>query len=432
MSAGAVAWAAHAFVALAMPAWHPFWSAPEAPLPADGEASGQLAAAGAGLLASWSGVTGETRLHNARSGHPPDIVDHDYAASYGKLAYRSAFPFDLPIDLATSAGDDGAVVAIDSNADGPAGSGRSPTGTSRTPAARDPAGSWPATGCRRRRDRPSCRRWSWSSVMRRSDQRRPAGRPDPPSGRRRSDGVDLDDRIEMTADDRTGLLSLVAGDRTVAIRPLAGYDRTGWADTTASRVNLVHDRARHPYVEEAAASSRRRIVAAAILAVAAAVDAAVALDGIRLERATEDEAEIAWSRGVAAVSFARRAPATGVVGGWTVRGPALRVVRVALDGSSLAGETISSVDGLLELDRPGMVAVGRIDGGVEATLEAGIRLDPGWAGGGLVRLSARHGAGPFEPLPSLSEPGAVPGAVVRRLARRAGTRLVTIRIERDR
>ncbi|HEV7810849.1 MAG TPA: DUF2264 domain-containing protein, partial [Candidatus Limnocylindrales bacterium] len=88
VSAGASAWAAHAFLALAMPETHPFWAAPTGSLPASSGQSGFLASADADILAAWSGATGETRLYNARIGHPADIADHDYAATYGKLVYR--------------------------------------------------------------------------------------------------------------------------------------------------------------------------------------------------------------------------------------------------------------------------------------------------------------------------------------------------------
>jgi hypothetical protein len=62
------------------------------------------------LLAARS--TADTVLHNARTGHPADIADHDYAATYGKLAYRSAFPFDVAVIPGASAGSDDALVAI--------------------------------------------------------------------------------------------------------------------------------------------------------------------------------------------------------------------------------------------------------------------------------------------------------------------------------
>ena len=108
VSAGAVAWAAHALVGLGLPADHPFWAAPESSTEARRRA-GTLAASRAGLLLAWR--DGETAIHNARSGHPADIPGHDYAATYGKLAYRSGHPFDLPVRADATAGSDDALVA---------------------------------------------------------------------------------------------------------------------------------------------------------------------------------------------------------------------------------------------------------------------------------------------------------------------------------
>ena len=67
------------------------------------------------------------------------------------------------------------------------------------------------------------------------------------------------------------------------------------------------------------------------------------------------------------------------------------------DGSAFAGERIASIDGVLTLVRPGIVAVSQDGGAVEATVAAGIRLDPAWAGDGLARIRVRDGSGPFGP-----------------------------------
>ena len=84
---------------------------------------------------------------------------------------------------------------------------------------------------------------------------------------------------------------------------------------------------------------------------------------------------------------------------------------------------------MFALERPGMASVARHDGAVEATVKSGIRLDAAWAGGVLSRLSVRRGVGAFVAVADLDEPGIAPGALVRRLARSAGTRLVTIRFD---
>jgi hypothetical protein len=83
----------------------------------------------------------------------------------------------------------------------------------------------------------------------------------------------------------------------------------------------------------------------------------------------------------------------------------------------------------MTLARPGIVAVRRGEGWVEATAAAGVRLDEAWAGADLDRISVCDGAGALGPPIPLAEPGVAPDALVRGQARRLGTRLVTIRFE---
>jgi hypothetical protein len=438
---GAAAWAAHAFVALAMPARHPFWSAAEAPLPADGGAEGALAARGAGLVVSWTGATGETRLHNARSGHPPDIAGHDYAATYGKLAYRSAFPLDVPVASGTSAGDDDAVVAVGAGGSrdrwlahrnetdsGSAGPGwilaryRLPTMPRPTPIVTAVLilgeGEIRINAVRPGRGTPIRLREGGASL-----------------------GLARGEPVETVDGDASLTLSVGDGRHVVGIRALAGYERVACAETTADRVNLVHDRAMHVYAEESAPSAKRRIVVAAHVtgsfrsgaadrAERAGRDRALdLLDAIEVTAITATSAEVRAPGLIAAISLAARPPTTVVIGGTTVRGPALRIVRAATDGSAFGGELLTAVDGMFALERPGIAWVVRVGGGVEATVESGIRLAEAWAGGAFSRLSVRRGAGPFVPVATLVQPGVAPAALVRRLARSAGTRLVTIRFD---
>jgi hypothetical protein len=427
VSAGASAWAAHAFVALGMGADHPFWAEPEAGLPSDAGPGGSLASAGAGLLASWSSSTGETRLHNARSGHPPDIADHDYAASYGKLTYRSAFPFDLPVHLATSAAADSALVAAGSRPDRFAHRNESRSG-----------GAGPGW-IRSTYDLPTEPPTRVTTVVLVDDAleiRVSRVRPAAPVRIREGSavlGVDEGTAVEVRTDDEHGMIALSGRRGVVAVRRLVGHGRSGCDETSTTRVNLVHDRACHPWVEEPVESVRTRIVAAATLAIAdsgSSADAATAsLREIRVDVGDEDEAVVTWPGAVAAISFEARPPNVVLIAGRTVRGPGLRIVRTTADGSSVAGERIESVDGMFALDRPGIVAVSREGPAVQATLETGLRLDPAWAGPGLRRLSVRTGAGPFAPVALLERSGIVPDALVRRLARGAGTRLITIRLD---
>jgi hypothetical protein len=423
VSAGASAWAGHAFVALALAPDHAFWTAAEAPLASDGPASGMLASASAGILATWGGATGETRLLNARIGHPADIVDHDYAATYGKLAYRSAFPFDLPTDHAGRPGADGALVAVDplgavahrnESTAGSAGPGwivsryRLPT----TPAPTD------VTTVILVVDR----------VEIRVSHVRSTG---PVEIREAPATLGIDDRTaEFRLSEHDGCLAVADGGRTIAIRPLLGYRASGWGGTSATLANLVHDRSCHPYVAEGRPTSGPRLLAAAILAVAADVDPVAALSGIAVTSVGPDAVEVRWAGGGAAVALGRRTPNRATVAGITARGPRLRVLRVADGGRAIAGESIASIDGVARFDRPGAVGITRTDDAIDVTTTAGFTLDPAWAGRDAVTLLTRRGAGPWHTIESLEEPGVVPDALVRRVARRHGTRLVDLRLER--
>jgi hypothetical protein len=427
VSPGSVAWAAHAFITLAMPPDHPFWAAPELALPADDGASGELAAAGAGLLATWSGTTGETHLYNAWSGHPADIPDHDYSAGYGKLAYHSAFPFDLPIEAGAAPGADSAIVALEPD-------GNMWRVAHRNETLRGSAGpGWiRSTYLLPTRSGPT--RLTTvvlliEGVEVRVSAVHPAG-----SLRLREGGaalgLDGGQRVRIELGDGGGLILIGDGGRTVGIRALIGHDAAGSEETTPERANLVQERACHPYVEESSPSDRERVVASASIATARDGDLRGTLEAIDA-RVEGDDVTVTWPSGSAIVSFGRRPPATRPVAGWTIRGSALRVVRASLDGSSFAGEMIATIDGAVRLDRPGTLAIKRHETDVDVTVASGFRLDAAWAGPDLVDLGVRHGAGPFEPLGRLTEHGRVPDALVRRLKRRLGTRLVTLRLGRE-
>lgn len=438
---GAVAWAAHAFLALAMPPSHPFWAAPEAPLPADRGPSGQLAAARAGWLVSWTPATGETRIHNARTGHPADIADHDYAATYGKLVYRSAFPADVPIGTTASPGADDAVTAI------AGGGGPQPVATSagqpgrahRNESLAGSAGPGWILSRYRLPTRPAAAHVTTVVlVLDGAEVRVSLVRPGPGTSIAVREGAaslggEPGDRIEVIGAAELGLgpAAAIRGERgTVAIKALAGYDRAGCEGTSASLVNLVHARAAHPFVEESAASTRPRLLASVALATLDPSPDLALLAAVDVRLTARDVAEIRMPGAVAVVAVGTRAPACVDVGSWIVRGPGIRVVQAAIDGTSLRGERIASIDGVLALSRPGIVAVERVATGVDVSVGSGVRLDAGWAGSGLVDVAVRRGAGPFESVGRLDEPGVVPDRLVRRLARRAGTGLVTLRLER--
>jgi hypothetical protein len=69
----------------------------------------------------------------------------------------------------------------------------------------------------------------------------------------------------------------------------------------------------------------------------------------------------------------------------TLQGPAVRVGIVEDGAARIAGEEISAVDGVVELARPGPIAVARDGAAVEVTAAAGFRLDDAWAAAPLRR-----------------------------------------------
>ncbi|MEA2519071.1 MAG: hypothetical protein QOF49_1151 [Chloroflexota bacterium] len=463
VTSGAVAWAAHAFVALAMPATHPFWSAPEAPLPADLSAGGSIAAGRAGLLTTWT-ARGDTRLHNARSGHPADIPGHDYSATYGKLAYRSAFPCDVPVPGGSSAGADDAVVALDIEPrDRPPHAVRGDRSGHRAETASGSAGpGWILA--RYRLEATAASVTVRTAVLVLDDAEIRISLVSPAAGRRvrmREGSAVLGgtagDRVELGRFAGGAVLSHVQRG-TVGCRILLGYDVVGCAESTG-RANLVHDESSLVVAEESVGSSERRLVATASVAWAGASaspvdramdgvadrtadggdegddedasralsDATGVLEAISLRQGSSTAVEVVAPRIAAAIFLGSRPPFTVSLGGHQFHGPGLRLVRAAPDGSSFAGERISSVDGAFRLDRPGVVSVRRGDA-VEATVSSGIRIERAWAGSGMTHLSIRRGANRQTPVGILDEPGVVPDALVRRLVRAGGTSLVELRL----
>ncbi|HET8785742.1 MAG TPA: DUF2264 domain-containing protein, partial [Candidatus Limnocylindrales bacterium] len=258
VSAGASAWAAHALVALALPADHPFWRATVDRR--TWEPPPFVAAAAAGLLAARSRVT---VLHNARAGHPADIPGHDYAAAYGKLAYRSAFPFDVPVVRGWSAGSDDTLVAFDDDVDADA------RAAHRNESAGGTAGpGWITTRYLLPTSRPTPVRTvvvliggvevrvhavSAGSRIRLRDGGAALG-------------VDGDDALTIETDDGARIATAVGAGRVVAIRALLGFDDVGASTAGDGRMNLVHDRSAHPWVQELVASAAPRVVASATVA----------------------------------------------------------------------------------------------------------------------------------------------------------------------
>ena len=440
VTAGAAAWAAHALLALAMPATHAFWSAPEATLPADRGVPGGLPAGRAGLLVSWT-ADGDTRLHNARSGHPADIVDHDYAATYGKLVYRSAFPCDVPTAAGAGAGSDDAVTAMV-----PAtGRGDARTGAVRIVhrAETDAGSAGPGWIVARYGLATGGRGLAVTTVvivLGATEVRVSLVGGSAAPIRIRDGGPVLDGvPVEIVGARSVGCVLRSADGGLVGTRSPLGGSVVRMIDADPDRTNLLHGPAPHLAVEEIEASSRRRLVgsihasrapfvagredpskrASALTTLLTAIDV-VPIDATRVS--------VTAPGLVAVVDLGARPGSLLELAGHTVRGPGLTIVRAASDASSFGGERIAEIDGVVALDRPGVLAIERAVDGVDLTTAGGVHVDPAWAGRALHVVAVRRGAGPFEHVTTLDEPGVVPDGLVRRLARACGTHLVDLRL----
>jgi hypothetical protein len=425
VSAGASAWAAHALVALGLPAGDRFWAAPDPS--SDWRPPDDVAAAAAGLSLTrrWSGTT----LHNARTGHPADIADHDYAATYGKLAYRSAFPFDVPVGPSATAGSDDALIAIDGEG-AIAHRNESRSGTAGP--------GWITSRYDLPARRPTRVR---SAVVIVADVEIRLHDVRPGTAIRLRDGgaalgLDGDDAPVVSIDSPSASAAISGDGRHVAIRGLLGFDRAGVAEPGGGRMNLVHDRSWHPWVEESAPSTRRRLVASAMVALAAGSGgvrggAGARLGALAARRIGETLIRVSVGAGLpateVAVDLGPRPPTELEIARHVVRGPGLRVVAAASDGSSFRGESVAAIDGVATLVRPGPLALVQDGDVVVATVAGGISVDPDWAGGRLTIVRLRDDVNALGEAIRLDEPGVVPDRLVRVLARRLGTRRVTLR-----
>ncbi|MYS24225.1 hypothetical protein GA0115240_16151 [Streptomyces sp. DvalAA-14] len=107
-------WALKAFLPLALPAAHPFWTAEETALPADLPAALAQPEAGAVLMRSGGDVT-------MLSGRQHNTWVRGGAAKYGKFAYSTRFGFSLPAgELGLAQGAYDSMLAVSDDAGEPA------------------------------------------------------------------------------------------------------------------------------------------------------------------------------------------------------------------------------------------------------------------------------------------------------------------------
>lgn len=422
ISAGASAWAAHVFVALGLPPDAPFWVDREEPLPVE-QADGRRALRGPGFLLGWRKATGETWLVNARSGHPPDIPGHDYRPYYGKLIYRSHFPFTVR-DAAGNATADGGITF-----ESPGTMGHRST-TERGGVGEGWAWSVYRVEAAGRHHHATTIVLPWRTLEIRATGLRPDG---PTRAIESPAALPTDGAAVTRRSSGPGMWnSSATATHVVAIRALAGYDRhvAGRPQGGRPDLNLVADRVEQPSVEESRPSSRPRVLAAASSAVAAPADSIPDLESVIVDVRGRWILEVRLAdEETCTLVLARSGARALVAGSRRVTGPSLRVVRARQDDAGFAGESIAEIEGVVRLDRPGPISVRRhADGSVQVMTTTGFTLDRSWTAGPLRTLTAegRPGSCTEE---TLALSGVVGSGIVRRLQRATGHTLVEIGLE---
>jgi hypothetical protein len=422
VSAGASAWAAHAFVALGLPAGAPFWRATEGPLAVE-LGDGVRPLRGPGLLLGWRQRTGETWLVNARADHPDDIPEHDYTPYYGKSMIRSHFPLTVRT-AAGHPGPDGAVLFVGK---------RHADHRGLTEAGEvGPGWAWSryrAAGDGGRHDvRMVVLRWHDLEI------RLTAVRPASPVRLVEAPaalGAASSAGVRRTVSDDGRWTAAWTDTRSVAIRSLLGYDlaveSAPWG--TGPDANLVAEHAEQPTVAESVASARPRVVATVGWAGADPNVPTADLEAVTAQLVAPEIVQV-WlgSEARAMVDLRRRPGRTLAAYGITACGPAVRVVRWSIDRASIAGEAISSIDGVVRLDRPGPLSLRRSTDRLDIWAEGGFSVDPRWTGFGSRAIQVREIDDQWSTPLSLEAADVVPTALVRRLRRSTGRRLLELRL----
>ncbi|HLO34752.1 MAG TPA: DUF2264 domain-containing protein, partial [Candidatus Deferrimicrobium sp.] len=347
MSAGASAWAAHVLVALGLPPDAPFWVDREEPLPAE-QSDGRRALRGPGFLLGWRRATGETWLVNAKSGHPPDIPGHDYRPYYGKLIYRSHFPFTVR-DAAGNPTADGGIVF-----ESPGAVGHRST-TERGGVGDGWAWSVYRVDAADRHHHATTIVLPWRTL----EIRATGLRPDGPTRA-------IESPATLATDGPTSVVRRSSGQwmwessatatHAVAIRALGGYDRlvAGRPQEQSPDLDLVADHVERPSVEESRPSSRPRVLASATSAVAARTPATADLESVVVDVLDRWVLEVRLAdEETCTLVLARSGPPVIIAGSRRVTGPSIRVVRARQDDAGFAGEAIGEIEGVVRLDRPG-------------------------------------------------------------------------------
>jgi hypothetical protein len=405
-----------------LPADASFWRAAEGRLAVE-RGDGVRPLRGPGLLLGWRRRTGETWLVNARADHPDDIPGHDYTPYYGKSLIRSHFALTVRT-AAGHPGPDGAVLFV--------GKGQ-PDHRGLTEAG-DVGPGWAWSRYRVAGDGGqhdvTMVVLPWHDLEIRLTAVRPASPVrlvEAPAAL----GTDSSAGVRRMVSDDGRLSAAWTDTRSVAIRSLLGYDlaveSAPWG--TGPDANLVAEHAEQPAVAESVPSARPRVVASVGWAGA---DRTVPIADLETVTAVLVAPEIVQvrlgSEELAMVDLGRRPGRAPAVDGVRACGRAVRVLRTSIDRSSVGGEAIDSIDGVIRLDRPGPISLRRSPDALDIWAEGGFSVDPQWTGFAARAIQVREIDERWStPLP-LDSANVVPTTLVRRLRRSTGRRLLELRL----
>lgn len=423
MSAGASAWATRILVPLALGPDHAFWTAPEEPVPAQ-VTDGERVLRGPGFLVGRERASGSTWVASALMDHPDDIPGHDYRPSYGKALFHSAFAYT---DRAADGhpGPDGALVLEAGEA-------------ILHRDAVDAGGVGPGWAWSRYRLRTGGAAHRVTSISLRSGDTWVRAVALRPGGQVRAVtatlplGVANASRIRRIGVPNAAIAAATDGERWVAIRSLIGYDEvveSGPARDGPDR-NLAADHSEQPSVRERGPRGSARLLVSADVARARDVDPCPDLAGIVVEAIDHASTLVRFPSGERARLDGAWRPSRQIdLDGWIVTGPALRVVRLGPNGEWFGGESITEIEGVVRLDRPGPVEVRKGDDGrVLVGTISGMTVAAAWTGRPMTRVALLGPEGWGEPT-TLAEPGVIPTRLVRSLQRATGHTFVELRLE---
>ncbi len=206
-----------------------------------------------------------------------------------------------------------------------------------------------------------------------------------------------------------------------------GFDRavaSGPARGGADR-NLVEAWSEQPTIVEDGLSAEPRLLAHADVARVGDRDPRADLAAIVVTGSSADTVELRLASGeVARLAVGATPPTEVSLGGWVVRGPALRVVRVGPEAVWLAIESVVEVVGAFRAAEPGPVEVRRLpDGRALVGTTCAIEVDPAWSGHELLHVSVLEHDG-WAPVGELARPNVVDADLVGRLQTRTGHRFL--------